>query len=308
MAVICVRGDDPSGELVTAVTAAGAQSGELEEADALVWAGGPVGELVRALAATRRLRWVQLPSAGVEQYAELMRTHSDVVWTCSKEVYADSVAEHALALALALRRGLHEHARATSWHTDVLVEPLLGSGEIAVLLGGGGIARRLAELLAPYRLEVRVVRRSSERVFDAPHSALFASEELHHALTGARMLFVTLPLTDATTRVIGAPELRALASGAIVVNVGRGGVIDTTALTAALVDGHLRGAGLDVTDPEPLPADHALWSLPGVLITSHTSNPDHWRRGQLARLVTDNTRRFLAGQPLLGRVDLEAGY
>ena len=305
---VAVLGDDPDRLLAGAVGDGGADLVDPEGAGAVVWAGGPADDLAEVLRRSPGVRWVQLPWAGVEPYVALLDEHPGTTWTCAKGIYADSVAEHALALALALRRGLDRHARAEAWTTDVLVEPLLGSGEVATVLGGGGIALRLAALLAPYGLRVRVVRRSAGRPFDAPHEAAYGADDLAEALRGARLLFVTLPATPATAQLVGAAELALLAPGAVVVNVGRGSVVDTGALVDALASGHLRGAGLDVTDPEPLPTGHALWSHPGVIVTSHTSNPDPWRRAQLAGQVRDNVRRWRAGEDLLGLVDRSAGY
>jgi phosphoglycerate dehydrogenase-like enzyme len=305
---ISVVGADEGDQLAQAVCAAGARLTPVSSAEALIWAGGPVEELTAATSACRRASWVQLPSAGVERYLSLIDSRPDITWTCAKAIYADSVAEHALALALAVRRGFPQLARAQSWTTELLVEPLLGSREIVTILGGGGIAVRLAQLLAPFGLDVRVARRTAAADFDAPHTASFTADELDQALTGARILFVTLPLTADTAGMIGAAELARLAPGAVLVNVGRGAVVDTTALLAALGTGKLRGAGLDVTEPEPLPAEHPLFSSPGVLVTSHTSNPTPWQRQRLARLVEANTRSWLAGEALHGQVDRTAGY
>lgn len=300
-------GEDTDGLLAGAVRAGGGRLGAAGEAEAVVWAGGPVDELAQALRSADGVRWVQLPLAGVEPYADLIGQHTELTWTCAKGIYADSVAEHALALTLALRRGLGEHARAAAWTTGVQVVPLLGSGEVVALLGGGGIAERLAELLAPFGLHVRVVRRS-QAPFPAPHDEAFTPDRLAEALRGATLLVVVLPDTPQTRGMVGAAELALLAPGAVVVNIGRGPSIDTDALVAALESGHLRGAGLDVTEPEPLPDGHPLYGMPNVIVTAHTSNPTPWRRAQLARLVEDNVRRWAAGGPLRAQVDPSAGY
>ena len=304
---VAVVGEDADGLLAGAVRAGGQELVDVGAAEALVWAGGAVPELDDALRAAPQVRWVQLPLAGVEPYADLIAARADLTWTCAKGIYADSVAEHALALTLALRRGLGEHARAGRWTTDVQVVPLLGSGEVVALLGGGGIAKRLAELLAPFGLHVRVVRRSAAP-FPAPHDEAFRTEQLADALRGASLLVVVLPDTPQTRGMVGAEELALLAPGAVVVNIGRGTSLDTDALVAALRSGHLRGAGLDVTEPEPLPDGHPLYDLPGVIVTAHTSNPGPWRRAQLARLVADNVRRWGEGRPLRAQVDPSAGY
>jgi len=305
---VAVLGPDRDGALVHAVRQGGGAIRGGQRPRAVVWAGGPAEDLAAALAQAPDVRWVQLPSAGIEDYEDLIGAHADLAWTCAKGIYGDSVAEHALALVLALRRGFPEHATGARWDRDILVEPLLGSGEIATVLGGGGIAARFAELVAPFGVHLRVVRRRTESGFDAPHDELLGDDQLHQALTGARVLLVTLPATAATRGLLGERELRLLAPGAVVVNVGRGSVLDQDALLRLLDERYLRGAGLDVTEPEPLPAGHPLWAQPRCLITSHTSNPASWRRTRLAEHVQENVRRWIAGEQLLGTVDAGAGY
>lgn len=304
-----VLGTDPGRLLADAVArAAPGSAPDASHASGVIWAGGPATDLEAALARLPAASWVQLPSAGIEEYEALIRSRCDLVWTCAKGIYGDSVGEHALALVLALRRGLPEHAVASAWDRDVSVEPLLGSGDVVTVLGGGGIAVRFAELIAPFRTHVRVVRRHPAAGFPGPAAEVLGDERLAEALTGARVLVVTLPATEATKGLLGERELRLLAPGAVVVNVGRGSVLDQDALLRLLEEGHLRGAGLDVTDPEPLPAGHPLWTQPRCLVTSHTSNPPDWRRARLAELVQENTCRFLTGQELLGRIEVAAGY
>jgi phosphoglycerate dehydrogenase-like enzyme len=304
-----VLGTDPGGILADAVARAAPVSGpDAGAASGLIWAGGPASGLEAALARFPAASWVQLPSAGIEEYDELIRSRPGLEWTCAKGIYGASVGEHALALVLALRRGFPEHAVASAWDRDVRVEPLFGSGDVVTVLGGGGIAVRFAELIAPFLVHVRVVRRRPTAGFAGPEAEVVGEDRLAEALTGARVLVITLPATEATRGLVGERELRLLAPGAVVVNVGRGSVLDQDALLRLLEEGHLSGAGLDVTDPEPLPAGHPLWSQPRCLVTSHTSNPPAWRRARLAELVQENTRRFLAGQALLGRIQGAEGY
>lgn len=304
---IAVVGPDPQGLLAAAVTAAGAAPGPVREARGLVWAGGRAAAL-RELLTGAAVEWVQLPSAGVEDHAPAMQEHPDVVWTSAKGIYGPAVAEHALALLLALRRRVDVHAAARRWTPEAGGAPLVGSRDLVTVLGGGGIAVSLARLLAPFDIRLHVVRRDASGGFPAPHERLYGQGDLAAACTGARAVVVTLPLTDRTRGVVDAAVLRRLAPGAVLVNVGRGAVVDRAALLSLLDSGHLAGAGLDVTDPEPLPEDDPLWRHPRCLITSHTANPDTWRRQQLADLVRRNTARFLAGQELLSRVDPAAAY
>jgi len=306
-ALVAIFGES-DGILTRAVELGGGTISPVEGATALVWAGGSPVDLEAAIEQAASARWVQLTSAGVDDYLDVIARHAQLSWTCAKGVYADSVAEHALAMILALRRGFSEHARRGHWASDILVEPLLGSSEVVTILGGGGIAGRLADLLAPFGVRVRIVRRQQNHSFDAPHERLFGIDDLDIALDGARVLVSTLPLTEQTRGLLDRNAFARLAPGAIVINVGRGPVLVQEPLLDLLESGHLRGAGLDVTDPEPLPANHPLWSRPGCLITSHTSNPTAWRTSQLAALVQDNVANYAHGRPLRGMVDASAGY
>jgi phosphoglycerate dehydrogenase-like enzyme len=175
------------------------------------------------------------------------------------------------------------------------------SGDVVTLLGAGGIALHAARLLAPFGLRVRVVRRQHARGVGAPHDKVFSDDELDEASIGTDILVLNLPLTQRIRVMIGERELRLLNRGAVVVNVGRGGVLDHAPLLPLLEESALDGVALDVTEPEPLPPDSGLWSHPRCLITSHTSNPDRWRREQFAELVRDNVARFVMGHHLQGR-------
>lgn len=286
-----------------AVRAGGGAVVGLDDApDALVWmAPDDVTGLREAVRAAPSARWIQLPFAGVEDFAEVLDPSR--TWTCAKGVYAEPTAEHALALALAGLRQLPQRARADRWGaqgaTTLYDAPV-------VVLGGGGITTSLLSLLAPFRCHTTVVRRSGEPLPGAARTV--PSARLDEVLPDALLVFLALALTPETTHVIGAPQLSAMSTSAWLVNVARGRHVDTDALVRALQQGTIGGAALDVTDPEPLPDGHPLWSLPNCLITPHTANP--WQTAQplLARRVTDNVRRFADGEPLLGLVDLAAGY
>ena len=289
--------------VVEAVERGGGSVVELtDEPDALVWMApdDPDG-LQQAVRSAPSLRWVQLPFAGVERFTGVL--DPSLTWACAKGVYADPVAEHALALALAGLRSLPERARARSWGEQA-ASTLYGAE--VVVLGAGGITASLLGLLAPFRCTTTVVRRSGEPVEGATRTV--ATDRLDEVLGEALVVVLALALTEQTRHVIGAEQLRAMREDAWLVNVARGAHVDTDALVAALRDGQLGGAALDVTDPEPLPDGHPLWDLPNCLITPHTANP--WQTAQplLAERIADNVRRDLAGEPLAGLVDLDAGY
>jgi phosphoglycerate dehydrogenase-like enzyme len=273
-------------------------------ADGLVWLdSGDLDGLREALGVASSARWVQLPFAGVEKVAASGLLDSSRSWTSAKGAYAEPVAEHALALALAGLRMLPQRIKARSWG-----EP---GGESlydkpVAILGGGGIATSLLGLLAPLRAEATVVRRRPDPVPGARRT--LPPDRLHEALAGARVVFVALALTPATERIIGPAELAVMQPGAWLVNVARGRHVDTGALTAALRDGVIGGAALDVTDPEPLPDGHPLWTLDRCIITPHTADTEEIAEPMLARRIRENVARLAAGEPLIGLIDPEAGY
>jgi len=287
-----------------AIRAGGGQPVDADEAaDGLVWlALRDTDGLRRAMAATGA-RWVQLASAGVEQTAAAGLLSPEHVWTCAKGAYAEPVAEHALTLALAGLRLLPQRIEARSWG------PPGGTSlydERVTILGGGGITATLLRLLAPFRVEATVVRRTADPVPGAARTVETA--RLAEALADANVVFLALALTPETVHIIGAPELAAMRSDSWLVNVARGRHVDTDALVAALDSGAIAGAALDVTDPEPLPDGHPLWAQQRCIITPHTADTLEMIERPLAQRIQDNVARFAAGQPLVGVVDARAGY
>jgi phosphoglycerate dehydrogenase-like enzyme len=270
----------------------------------LVWTGaGAVDELRAVLQAHPGISWVQLPMAGVERMAEAGVFDHQRQWTSAKGAYAEPVAEHALALLLAGLRHLPERARARSWG-EPAAETLFD--QPVTIVGGGGITVALMRLLEPFRTQVTVVRRSAEPVPGATRT--LTTEHLHEALAGARAVVLTLALTPQSRGLIGPEELELMDQQAWLVNVARGGLVDTEALVKALRSGQIGGAALDVTDPEPLPAGHPLWDLPDCLITPHTADTEQMIQPLLAARITENVKRLIAGQELAGRVDPDLGY
>ncbi len=285
-----------------AVEAGGGQLADPSDATAVVWTK-PAGaaELAAFLAEYPAIRWVQLPWAGVEPYRTVL--DHERTWSCAKGIYSDPVAEHALALLLAGFRQLHHFARQTEWSGDA-GRNLFGAR--VAILGGGGIGQVLVRLLAPFGCEITVVRRTPAPLEGA--ARVLGLDGTDEALTGADAVVLALPLLESTRQVLGARELALLAPGAWVINVARGPHVDTDALLAALESGHLGGAGLDVTDPEPLPAGHPLWARPDVIITPHTANTRAMAGPLLSARISENVRRFGAGEPLVGLIDPDLGY
>ncbi|HLH29423.1 MAG TPA: D-isomer specific 2-hydroxyacid dehydrogenase family protein [Acidimicrobiales bacterium] len=291
-----------------AVEAVGAGGGTFvddpEAAEGLVWLDPfRPEELAATLRAAPGIRWVQLPSAGIDRVAAAGLLDHERVWTSAKGAFAEPVAEHALALGLAGLRRLPERARARAWGKPA---GLSLYDQPVTVLGGGGIARALIALMAPFRVTATVVRRRAEPLPGAART--LPAERLHEALPGARLVVLALALTPETERVIGAEELERMDEDAWLVNVARGRHVDTGALVAALGAGSIGGAALDVTDPEPLPDGHPLWDAPNCIVTPHTADTLEMVVPQLARRIEVNVAHLARGEELEGVVDAEAGY
>lgn len=301
----------PEGERPWIADAIGEGGGELiaspdvSAADALVWADPyNVSELEVLLRGDgHAVKWVQLPYAGVEPFSDVIKQHADLTWTCAKGVYAEPVAEHALMLLLAGLRGLGEYGRASKWSSPRGTN-LLGSK--VVIVGGGGITESLLRLLGPFGADVTVVRRHPVAMSGA--NRVLEVSALDDALDGAVGVVLALALTPETIGIIARPQLARMSERGWIVNVARGGHIVTDDLVAALAAGELGGAALDVTDPEPLPEGHPLWSMPNCIITPHVGNTPEMAVPLLAARITENVRRWIAGEPLIGLVDPALGY
>jgi len=285
-----------------AIVAGGGHVVPPAEAEALVWAAPRDPEaLRRQLEATPQLSWVQLPFAGIELFVDLV--DDDRVWTCGKGVYAEPVAEMALALALAGLRHVGAYARASEWSKPI-GRNLHGAN--VTVLGGGGITLELLRLLAPFDCHVTVVRNRVEEMDGADE--VLEPDRYVDALAGADVVFLALALTPETEGMISRSELEQMKSTSWIINVARGRHIVTDDLVWALQEGVIGGAALDVTDPEPLPADHPLWSMPNCIITPHVGNTPEMAIPLLSERIAANVRRFEEGEPLLGPIHVDLGY
>ncbi|HET9667507.1 MAG TPA: D-isomer specific 2-hydroxyacid dehydrogenase family protein [Desertimonas sp.] len=274
----------------------------LAEAEGVIWSDPrDAAGLESALGQAARARWVQLPFAGIEDFVHLV--DDERIWACGKGVYAEPVAELALTLGLAGLRGLATYSRAQSW------EPPQGRnllGGRVTILGGGGITTSLVRLLQPFNCHITVVRRRAE---DLPGvDDVLDADRYADALPGADLVVVALALTPDTEGLIAADELALMEDHAWLVNVARGRHVVTDDLVAALGEGVIGGAGLDVTDPEPLPPDHPLWTMPNCIITPHVGNTPDMAIPLLSERITTNVRRYADDEELIGLVDIEAGY
>ena len=265
------------------------------------------------VAAAPRLRWIHSPAAGVGSMLVPAVVNGDIVVTNSRGNSAITIAEHTIAVTLALLRHLPlawERQRAREWAQDefnarVVIRMLRGARVLVV--GLGAIGGETARLAAAMGAEVTGVRRRVE-AGGPPGVRVVPPAALHDELPRADVVVVAAPQTRETIRIIGAPELGLMKDDAVLVNVSRGKLVDERALAAALEKGRLRGVALDVFEHEPLAQDSPLWGRPDVLITPHVSgfHARYWQ--DAAALFADNLRRFEAGQPLLNLVDKHAGY
>jgi len=302
-------GPRPSARFVEAVEAGGGTLVPVgPDTRGLVWLSYTAAdELGRVLEEHPGIGWVQLPWAGVDAFADVLRAHAhrdDLLWTSAKGAYAEPVAEHALVLALSLLRLVRKRVTARSWATEQEGRSLYGRR--VVVVGAGGIAREFLRLLAPFECDTVVVRRSSEPVPEAGRTV--TTEALHDELREADVVLLAAALTDSTAQLVGAEELALLPPTAVLVNIARGPMVDTDALVAALREGRLWGAGLDVTDPEPLPDGHPLWAEPRAIVTPHQADTPEMTAPLLAERIRLNVRALGGEGHFVGVVDPVAGY
>lgn len=288
--------------VINAVVAGGGEVVSPEDATAVVWtsARDPEG-LAQLLKDHSHLEWVQVPFAGIENFVPFI--DDSRTWTCGKGVYAEPVAEHVVALALAGMRNVAAYARTDEW-TGPVGRNLLGAR--VTIIGGGGITESLIRLLSAFECNITVVRRTVEHIEGA--DIVVGTDNLVDALVGADLVVLALSLTPETTGLIGRPELELMEPHAWLVNVARGGHIVTDDLVWALQNNIIGGAALDVTDPEPLPKEHPLWSMPNCIITPHVGNTPEMAVPLLSTRIAENVSRYLAGEPLIGLVDIRHGY
>jgi phosphoglycerate dehydrogenase-like enzyme len=271
------------------------------EADVLVVSGLWRNTL---LASAPKLRFVQSFSAGTDQYDKAMFAQRAVRLASARGVNERAVAEHAIALILALTRQLHlarDNQRARHWRgmigDQVLREQEL-SGKTLVIVGLGRIGARLAMLASAFDMRVVGVRRSATPALGIAEE-VFAQTDLAKALAVADVVALTCPLTPETEGLIGTAALAALRPGALLVNVARGKVVDEAALFAALTDGRLGAAALDCFHEEPLPENSILWGMPNVVITPHTAGETARYEENVVDVLVDNLERLARGETTL---------
>lgn len=263
-------------------------SAEALEAEAIVTETDHASTIIQLLGRLPKLGLVQTQSAGFDLWAAHLP--EGVKLSNARGAHGRATAELAIAMLLSIFRELKEFAEDQAiqdWATrttDSLFEKRV------LILGAGDLAQHLQAMLAPFGAESTLVGRTAR-------DGVVTLETARELLPDTDAVIAVMPLSDATRHVIDAPFLAALPDGAVVVNAGRGGLVDTDALVAELQAGRLRAA-LDVTDPEPLPADHPLWSAPGLLLTPHVGGDTLGFEERAARIAARSIAQFAAGEPV----------
>ncbi|MFC7337894.1 D-2-hydroxyacid dehydrogenase [Haloferula chungangensis] len=260
-----------------------------------------------------KLAWVQVPSAGVDRYLGLdpLIENDGIVLTNNRAVHGPAIADHSMAMLLSLTRNLPFYAESQAkgnWaRGEAPTKGVALEGKTMLVVGIGGIGSEIAQRAHAFGMRVIGTRRS-----DTPSPEYIEKvgkpDELLAMLPEADVVALAVPLTPETTGLLDAEAFAAMKKGSYLINISRGKVVDTAALVTALENGTLAGACLDVTEPEPLPKNHALWKMPHVIITPHVASRSEVTDQRRAALFRENMRRFAAGEPLLNVVDKKAGY
>lgn len=275
------------------------------------WAQVILGNVPAAmLHGSPALEWLQTNSAGVEAYIQPGVLAGDTLLTNATGAYGLAIAEHMLGMLLELFKKLElyrDAQKSGAWQSQGAVKAVYGS--TVLVLGMGDIGGEFAARCKALGAKVIGVRRSPR---PCPEYAdeVHLLEDLDSLLPQADVVAITLPGTDATRGLMSRERLAKMKEGAVLLNVGRGFIVDTEALCDALERGHLSGTGVDVTDPEPLPPTHRLWNIPTAVVTPHISGFYHLRETheRIVGIFLENLRHFQAGEPLRNLVDFATGY
>jgi len=267
----------------------------------------------RVLAAAKKVRWIGIYSAGVEScLGKKQLERAGLTVTNMRAVAGPVMAEHSIALMFALSRSLHtsvgRQARGEGWGSGFAgSEPQALTGKTVLIAGLGGIGLEVARRAHALGMTVIATRNSSR---DKPDYVSYVglADELPTLIGKADVVVAALPLVPATTNLFDSAMFARMKKTAYFINVGRGGSVVTDDLVAALNDGVIAGAGLDVTEPEPLPAGHALWKAKNIIITPHMSARSDLGQGARELLLREMVRRFVAGDKPLSVVDFKKGY
>jgi phosphoglycerate dehydrogenase-like enzyme len=287
-----------------AVVSAGGKVASLSnQVKGLIWTDYSAPDLLtKVLNQNPQIEWVQLPFAGVDAFAEILS--APVRFTSAKGSYREPVAEHALALSLALGRQLPVRVKATSWGKREAVSFYDSS---ILIIGAGGITEELIEMLTPFRARISVCRNQTELPVAGSHE-VFGLNQLGDKISDADLVVIACALTNQTRGLFDKGLLSKMKSTSFLVNVARGPIIKTTDLLAALEAGTIAGAAVDVTDPEPLPDGHPMFGRDDLIVTPHTADTKEIVMRHFALRVEQNVKAFLGLGPWVGEVDPARGY
>ncbi|MBT8079953.1 MAG: D-2-hydroxyacid dehydrogenase [Gammaproteobacteria bacterium] len=280
---------------------------EIAETDVIVGWCSP-----DAISAAESVQYLHFYSAGIDRCASIPGiADRGLIATNSAKAASETIAEHGIALMLMMTRGLHHHYRQQmkeEWrgYSDA-PGTFAVKGKTMLVLGLGGIGSQIAQRAHDLGMMVIGTRNSSRSGPDFV-SYVGLADEADGMASKADVIVNALPLTDATRGTVDGDFFDAMKQGAFYISVGRGGTTDTDALMDALKSGKLAGAGLDVTDPEPLPAGHPLWTMPNVVISPHSAAGSDMSRANTMLLARENLRRYINGEKLLNVVDFARGY
>lgn len=278
---------------------------EVLEASEIVF-GWPKTDLVKK---AKNLKWLHLPSAGVDRYANKeIYQNQDIILTNSSGVYGKPIAEHVFAMILAHNRNLIDYAydkKEKKWQRKNDIKDLFNS--TVGILGLGDIGSTIAKRAKAWGAEVLALKRTVAELPDYVDQ-IYLNQDLDKMLKKSDYVILTLPGTPATEEIIGREELQIMKESAFIVNIGRGSLIEQDALIEALEADWIAGAGLDVTDPEPLPEASKLWELENVILTPHTSGFSPTNDQRRFELFKENLRFYLKNEDLINQVDFELKY
>ena len=289
---------------VEAAAGGDAALAQVADADAIFGTISP-----QLFAAAKKLKWVQIYSAGVETYRFPALIDSNVALTNCKIIQGPNIADHALALLLALTRDLHQiipRRGEQEWARGVY-NPIELRDKTALVIGVGGIGSQIAQRAHAFGMKVIGVD-PKEMPLNPYVSRMVFPDRLDSVIPEADVIFVSAPHTPQSEGMLGPRQFELMKKGAYFIAVSRGMLYDTNALVKAIDSRHLAGAGLDVTNPEPLPKGHALWNFENVIITPHIAGQSDSVQARRMALIKDNIARFVKGEPLVNVVDKRKGY
>ncbi len=275
------------------------------------WADIILGNVKGAmLHGSEKLQWLQTNSAGVEEYIKPGVLAQGAQLTNATGAYGLAIAEHMLAMLLGIFKKLElyrDAQKSGAWESLGAVRSIYGS--TVLVLGMGDIGGEFGKRCKALGAKVIGVRRTNAQKPDYADEVRLI-DELDEILPQADVVAITLPGTEATRNLINRSRIESMKPGAVLLNVGRGYIVDTEALCDALESGALSGAGVDVTEPEPLPSEHRLWQIPTAVVTPHISGFYHLKETheRIVGIMADNLGRFLRGEPLRNQVDFSTGY